>query len=199
MSQYRFSFRATIHVLVINFLYMKNWIIGIVIAAVVLGGGYYLMNAGSLSIGDKSGDLMEKGAVFTGSWNDLVTRGGNYACEINTVGTAEATAGMVYVSGTNVRGDFTSVVSGKSVTSSMLKMGDTFYVWGGGMEQGIMMPASAMTGSSAQGTNQGSGIQADHSYDWNCSTKGADASKFVKPAGIEFMDMSAMMHGAGAR
>lgn len=198
---------------------MMNWIIGLVIAVlVVVGGGYYLMSGGSYSMGEKqvvgeAGDMMEQeadavagdkstpklaegAAKFSGSFFDLATRGGNYACDISSTGTNNDTTGTVFVSGTNVRGDFTSATGGTTVVSHMLKLGDTVYVWGGGMEQGIMMKATAMEGQGSAST-QGQGVSGTQDYSWNCRAVGTDASKFTKP-NIQFMDLEAMMQGMGS-
>lgn len=196
---------------------MTNWIIGAVIAAVVVvGGGLYLMNAGSLSMTEDAAsgtmlageDVSENGMVggdavapkattgaFTGSFFDLATRGGNYKCDVQSSGTTANTMGSVYVSGTNLRGDFTSLTSGKTVESHMIKNGDTMYVWGAGMSQGIMMKATEME-SNSSGATQGSGVSGTQSYNWNCAATGVDASTFVKPSDIEFMDVAAMMQGS---
>ena len=180
-----------------------NWIIGIVIGAiVVLGGGYYVMSSGSLSMSDKTPtgsstareDQYAKatGVAFAGSWNDLVARGGNYKCDINHMGTNDTTTGTVYISGTSLRGDFSSDTKAGVIASHMLKISDTMYVWGDAMKQGVMMKATAMQGSSASAT-QGAGVSQDQSYDWSCSATGAEASMFVKPSNIDFLDVSVMM------
>ena len=198
-----------------------NLIVGLIVAAiVVVGGGYLLMSSGSLSMesvtqvvaqdgvgdaGEQEADavadkatpkLAESAASFTGSWNDLVKRGGNYACEINHQGANDSTTGMVYVSGTSVRGTFYSNTSAGAVTSNMLKKGDTVYVWTSAYPTGFVMKATAM-GDSAQTGTSGQGVDANQSYNWNCSAVGADASQFALPSGIEFMDLSEMMQGGG--
>jgi hypothetical protein len=198
---------------------MMQWIIGLVLAVVlVVGGGYYSMSGGytmsedvpTIAVGEPSpeGDtvakeydkatpkLAEKAAAFTGSFFDLATRGGTYTCTISSSGTNNSSTGTVYVSGTNVRGDFISTTAGKTVDSSMLKLDDKVYVWGGGMTQGIVMDAAlTATGSDAPAMS-GSGSEMKQEYGWDCTATGADASKFVKPSNIEFMDLGAMMGGA---
>lgn len=153
-----------------------------------------------VSTGQSSGKatpkLAESAASFTGSWNDLVKRGGNYACEINHQSANDSTTGMVYVSGTDVRGTFYSNTSTGAVTSNMLKKGDTVYVWTNAYPTGFVMKATAM-GGSAQTDTSGQGVDANQSYNWNCSAIGADASQFAIPTGIEFMDLSEMMQGGG--
>ena len=201
-----------------------NWIIGLVIAAVVVvGGGYVLMSGGysmeeggvTVATGDVTGDgaedtaaakemdkstpkLMEK-VSFTGSWMDLVKRGGTYVCEVDHSSAVDVSSGMVYVSGTDVRGDFTSKTAAGTVTSSMLKKGDMVYVWGGGMPQGVKMQATMMEGSAGASTGtSGQVVDAKQEYGWNCTPTTPDASKFALPKGIEFMDVSAMMQGMGS-
>lgn len=197
---------------------MMHWIIGVIIAAVVvLGGGYYVMNSGSLSMSEESTvddpaeqqadsvaadkatpKLAEKAVAFSGSFFDLATRSGNYACTISSSGPANGTKGTVYVSGTNVRGDFTTVAAGKTVDSHMLKLDNKVYVWGGGMEQGMVMDATTMSGTGSDPAMTGSGKEMQQEYGWNCVATGSDASKFVKPTNIEFMDLGAMMQGMGS-
>lgn len=210
--------RGSIVVLHVTICNMMNWIIGAVIAAVVIvGGGLYLMNSGSLSMtedaaggtmlaGEESSDNGMVGGdavapkattgAFTGSFFDLAARGGNYKCDVQSSGTTAHTMGSVYVSGTNLRGDFTSLVSGKTVESHMIKNGDQMYIWGGGLEQGIMMKASSMQSGSASTATQGAGVSGTQSYGWNCAATGVDASKFAAPSDIEFMDVAAMMQGS---
>lgn len=192
---------------------MTNWISGLVLAAVVVvGGGYYVMNSGSLSVtqtedvaeqeADAVADkvtpkLAESALSFSGSWNDLAKRGGNYVCEVNHSSKLDISSGTVYVSGTSVRGEFVSQTSVGAVASHMLKVDNKVYVWGGGMEQGIMMQASAMEGQGSTQTS-GQGVRANQKYDWACRATGTDASKFVVPTNIEFVDLSAMMQGVGS-
>lgn len=202
---------------------MTNWIIGLVIAVVVVvGGGYVLMSGGysmeeggvTVATGDVTGDgaedttaakemdkstpkLMEK-VSFTGSWMDLVKRGGTYVCEVDHSSAVDISSGMVYVSGTDVRGDFTSKTAAGTVQSSMLKKGDTVYVWGGGMEQGVMMKATMMEGTAAGAPTTGDVVDMKQEYGWNCTSAAPDASMFALPAGIEFMDLGAMMQGMGS-
>lgn len=203
-----------------------NWIIGLVIAAVVVvGGGYVLMSGGysmeeggvTVATGDVTGDgtgdaaeqeadavadgkstpkLLEK-VSFTGSWMDLVKRGGTYVCEVDHKSAVDVSSGTVYVSGTDVRGDFTSKTAAGTVTSSMLKKGDMVYVWGGGMPQGLKMPATMSEGSASTQTS-GNAVDMKQEYGWNCTPTAPDASKFALPKGIEFMDVSAMMQGMGS-
>lgn len=198
---------------------MMNWIIGLIIAAVVVvGGGYAYMQSTSsteggvaIATGDVTGDGVEDTAKvtdkstpklmesipFSGSWNDLVKRGGTYVCEVNHSSAVDISSGSVYVSGTDVRGAFTSKTAAGVVESNMLKKGDMVYVWGGGMPQGLMMKASAMEGQSSTGTT-GDVVDQNQKYDWNCNATAPDATMFALPAGIEFMDLSAMMQGMGS-
>jgi hypothetical protein len=195
-------------------------IIALVIAAVVVvGGGYFVMNSGGyvlkddtaasgtmLAGSDKSDNGMVGGdaaaplqkattGAFTGSFFDLATRGGNYKCMVESNGTAVGTTGTVYVSGTDLRGDFNSLVNGKAVESHMLKKADQIYVWSSLMPQGVTMKAVAMEGQGGAAT-QGSGVTGTQSYAWNCAATGTDASMFALPGGIKFMDVSAMMGGS---
>jgi len=225
---------------------MMNWIIGLVVAAVVVvGGGYVLMSGGysmedggvTVATGDVTGDGSDdaaeqeadavadkktkpsdissysfgasqtgtmggtggKAAPFTGSWMDLVKRGGTYVCEVDHSSAVDISSGSVYVSGTDVRGDFTSKTASGVVESSMLKKGDTVYVWGGGMPQGVKMQATMMESSTGAPTGtSGQAVDMKQEYGWNCTATTPDASKFTLPKGIEFMDLAQMMQGMGS-
>lgn len=173
-------------------------IIGIVIAAVVvLGGGYYVMTSPASTTGEEQGKLSADNAAFSGSFFDLAARGGNYKCDISSTGTDNSTTGTSYIDGGNLRGDFVTVIGGKSTETHMLKVGDDIYMWSDAMPQGIKMKAAA---AATQGTNptldsQVSGMSGTQSYGWNCSAVGSDASRFEVPTDITFTDMEAMMQG----
>lgn len=152
---------------------------------------------GSYQGDPKSGAGKMASGSFTGSWNDLVKRGGNYMCTINSAGANDVTSGTVYVSGTDLRGEFVSKTAAGQVTSNMLKKGDMMYVWSSAYPQGFMMKADAPASQTSSTATQGQGVDQGQSYDWNCSATGVDASKFVKPANIEFMDLEALKSGAG--
>ena len=176
-----------------------NHIIGVVVVAlIVIGGGYYLMSGG-YSVGDSmmaGGDAQGKMAsgAFSGSWKELATRGGNYACDINQTAQNTNTTGTVYVMGNKLRGEFITKSTNGTDTSYMLKDADTIYIWSSAMPQGISMKASAMEGSGSAPT-QGEVENQNLEYDWNCRATGSDAAMFMKPTDIEFVDMELMMTG----
>lgn len=200
---------------------MSNWIIGFVIAGVVVvGGSYALMpslysldeGGATVATGDVTGDgtdnaaakvmdkstpkLMEK-VGFRGSWTDLVQRGGTYTCTFDSASAVSASTGVVYVSGTDVRGDFTSQTAAGTVVSSMLKKSDMVYVWGAGMPQGIKMQATMME-QGAGAPMQNDVVDARKAYSWECSPTAGDPSVFAVPTNITFMDIAKMMEGMGA-
>lgn len=185
-----------------------HWILGVVIAAVVVvGGGYYAMHGGYTMSNEptqKQAEAQNEAAqklasgAFTGSWNDLVQRGGNYTCEITQDSAVASTGGTVYVSGTDVRGEFSSVTPAGTVQSFMLKKADMMYVWGGGMPQGIIMKVDAQPAQAATTGTSGEGVDQNQSYSWNCSATGVNAASFELPPDVKFMDMAQMMQGMGS-
>ena len=172
-------------------------IVAIVLAAVIIigGGAYFAMQPGSASpMGEPQGKLSAEQGGYTGSFFDLATRGGNYKCEVATSGTNNVSSGTVYVSGTDLRGDFDTTANGATIKSHMLKKGDDIYVWSDAMAQGVQMKATAaMQGGNTEASGQG--VDGNQSYDWNCSATGVEASTFVVPASVKFMDIGAMMEG----
>lgn len=187
----------------------KNIILWALGAVLVIGGGYLLLNGGSSQGSEKwsFGSSQTTGApdpkydtpgkaAFTGSWNDLVTRGGEYTCAIETNGATADSSGTVFVSGANLYGAFVSKTAAGTITSHMLKNGETMYMWSDAYPQGIKTKATTAPGSSSTQTS-GQGISQSQSYSWNCVPGAGDDSHFVPPQNIKFMDLDALKGGQG--
>lgn len=171
-----------------------NLILGIVAAiAVIGGGGYYVMNMSeSAEGGDSNAESAEAGA-FQGSMTALMERGGNWKCTVDaeaSTGAGQAvSSGVVYVSGDKVRADFTSTVEGYgNVDSHMIADGTNVYTWTSMMAQGIKTRMTAMGSGGAQ--TSGQGFDANQSYSYDCDMTTADASLFVVPKSVTFMDLN---------
>ncbi len=172
------------------------WILG---AVVVIGGGYYYYThsheAGTAASGSTASSTAQeegsqKSGSFTGSVADLSARGGDWSCVIKAQsdnGSAQAgTVGTIYVSGHNVRGDFSTNVSGYGVVQShMIADGTNVYTWSSAMPFGIK---SAMTASSQSGSSatSGQGASANQSYSYDCTPAQSDASLYAPPSNITF-------------
>lgn len=142
---------------------------------------------------------MEGSRAFSGSWTDLMALGGAYTCDIDTTSNTGAgsvqTTGTVYVAGSDLRGDFSSMVGGKMEETHMIRVGQESWVWSTAMPQGIkMMVKDSVKSGDAVGTS-GQGFNENTSYEWDCDPWTRDSSKFSPPSNVQFMDMEAMMQG----
>lgn len=174
------------------------WVLG---AVLVAGGGYYYVShrssmpeAGTVSQGATASSTGEAGAqqggAFSGSIADLSARGGDWSCVIKAqsdTGSAQAgTVGTVYVSGHNVRGDFSTNAPGYGVVEShMIADGTNVYTWSSAMPFGIKTAMTASSQSGSQATS-GQGASANQSYAYDCTPAQSDASLYAPPANVTF-------------
>lgn len=124
--------------------------------------------------------------TFTGSLSELAARGGTSQCTFSSDANGIATNGTVYVSGANIRGDFTTAVpSFGTVESHMIADGTTVHTWSSMMNTGFSMPQTQ-----AQATEniemQGQSMDLQQSYSYSCVPWIPDASKFELPSEITF-------------
>lgn len=156
-------------------------VIGIAVI-VVLGAGTWLLMGKSEEGGKFAGETVSG----SGSFSDFYTRSGSWKCAVRTETQGVTSEGVVYVSDGKIRADFDSTVSGNEVTSFMIHDGTSIYTWSSLQAQGVRM--DAMKGEESNG-EAGAGPQGD--VDYECAPWAADATVFVPPATIEFMELGA--------
>lgn len=124
---------------------------------------------------------------------DIMKNGKTTQCTFNYEtdkgGTSE---GKFYISGNNMRGDINSITStGKATNVSMVKNGDTTYIWGDSLPMGVKMTLSMDDTLKNDQVNQY--LNVNQKGDFKCTSWTADSAKFVAPTNIKFTDMSSMM------
>lgn len=168
-------------------------LIYIVVAVVVGGGAYYAVTKDTPKIEEKDGPN-ENSSTNT-SLKALLNRGGNYICTFSSVVSNSESTGTVYISGTNMRGDFSSKTSVGVIASHMIRKGDSMYVWSdASATQGVMMTMTDFYKPQANAQTQGS-VNADANLDYKCENWSVDQSKFTLPSAVNFVDIQAMMKG----
>ncbi len=183
-------------------MYMNTKIIGLIaIAAVVAIGGFFLLSGSKdepseeMATNTLQDTAEEEGTDFTGSLFDLARRGGDWKCTIDVradmSSSATAVSGVVYVSGNNVRADFTTTVpSVGEMTSYMIADDTSVYSWSSMTPQGVKVARDmAEESSSSPEDMSGGGVSADQSYGYNCMPTTVDAALFVPPTDVSFMSM----------
>jgi hypothetical protein len=123
----------------------------------------------------------------------LMSLGQNLRCTFNTNSTTGAsTNGTVYISKGNVRGDFTvKAKDGKQDQMSIIRVGDTNYIWGSALPTGIKMTLALDKLTSGAQTSQYSTVNQKTNY--NCMPWSVDPSLFTPPASVKFTDMTGLM------
>jgi hypothetical protein len=123
---------------------------------------------------------------------DFIKKGGAYKCTVNQYVQNVETKGTVYISGGDLRGEFSSTVAGMNFTSTFIRKDDYTYTWtsampGKGFKVKTQASAEANTDAKASGTYS---WNAEQIGDYNCEVWATDASKFVLPAGVTFSDVN---------
>ena len=157
-------------------------IVGIAVI-VVLGAGAWLLMGKSEEGGKFAGETVSG----SGKFSDFYTRSGSWKCDVRTETQGVTSEGVVYVSDGKIRADFDSTVSGNEVTSFMIHDGTSVYTWSSLQSQGVRMDVTE--GEEVDGEAAGTGPQGDVEY--NCAPWAADATVFIPPATIEFMELGA--------
>jgi hypothetical protein len=130
------------------------------------------------------------------SMKDLLAKGGSQKCTFANTAAGTESSGVIYLASGRMRGDFTDKASGGQVVEShMIVDGQTTYIWGNQMPQGVKMSSDATT---AQGGQTGSGFDVDQALNYKCESWSANQGQFSLPSGITFMDLSAALPGVGA-
>ena len=156
-------------------------IVGIAVI-VVLGAGAWLFMGKS----EKGGEFAGESVSGSGSFSDFYTRTGSWKCDLRTETEGVTSEGVVYVSDGKIRADFNSTVSGNDVTSFMIHDGTSIYTWSSLQSQGVRM--DVVEGEEGSG-EMSAGPEGN--VDYECAPWAADATVFVPPATIEFMELGA--------
>jgi hypothetical protein len=138
------------------------------------------------------------------SFFDLLGKAGAQKCAVTQSSTLNKSSGTFYSSNGKGRGDFESTIlsgAGKGMVtrSSMIMDGDVVYMWDPATKKGMKIATSDMKNpaptNGSQAMTNDVAEQFKQSYDYNCESWKADATLFVPPKDVEFMDMAEMMKG----
>lgn len=126
-------------------------------------------------------------AEFRGSLATLIARGGNYKCAFKQDTEVGSSVGTVYISGNEMRGDFSSLVTAANMTveSHMISDGEYMYTWSDVMPTGmkVKIDATATAPSSSQG------FDANQELDYKCDLWTRDGTVFKLPEGTTFTEI----------
>lgn len=169
----------------------------VAILVLLLGGGVLLYFKGNKPNTTASVTPTPKPTVEAmtnqSSLMDLLNLGKTQKCTFDYKASNNSeTKGTVYLSGDKMRGDFNiATTSNTKGDMSMIRSGDTSYMWGSLLPGGIKMTVSAK--DLASNTQAKQYVDANQKVDYKCGTWIVDSSVFTPPANIKFTDYSSLM------
>ncbi len=174
-----------------------NLLIGLVVGAVVVGGGYFLIAKRDMPLPfpnqpvaenqekiESKAETQAQEGKFNGSLAELAARGGSWKCTVDITTAQSVSSGITYSSGGKVRGDFTTKVQGYgNVESHMITDGTDVYTWTSVTPQGFKTKMST-PGETA--VTSGQAVNTNQPYTYDCESWTTDVSVFVIPSDITF-------------
>ena len=121
-----------------------------------------------------------------GSIKNLLAAGKNQTCTIKYPVGEQMGEGTVYVSGKNLRGDFTITSAEKTFDSHMIQDETYMYSWSSLSPQGVKMKIAELEKVQASPTAES--VDLNQEVDVNCSSWSVDSGKFTPPADVNFME-----------
>lgn len=179
---------------------MNNKIIASILGVVlVLGGVYFLMGRGSdnmetpnsIAVGEPNPNVPQtETSNKKMSFGAFLKQGGSYVCTVTQNMNGTESKGTVYVDGENLRGTFTTSVSGINMSSEFLSTGGYMYSWSSQMPgKGFKFPMNKETvGNTSVNTSSQYSWNSDMVGDYDCDAWSGDKSKFSVPSGISFTE-----------
>lgn len=160
-----------------------------VVAAIIVVGGVYWFMAGKGAVPAGAGAPADApapaAAQGASSLADIMRAGSDTECTVSTETAQGSASGTVYVSGQDIRGDFSMQAAGKTMHSSFIRTGGMMYMWTDMFPQGFKSPAKADEDPIAA-MNNGTVPEGTR---YECHGWSRDASKFTLPAGVTFQEM----------
>ncbi len=172
-------------------------------AVVVVAGGAFLISRNSSHTSPT--DLVPSNATTTAAaadasasasgagkkipFSELVKQGGAYSCTVHQYVANTDTQGSVYISGGNMRGEFSTAVQGMTIGTSFIVRDGYSYTWSSlaptrGFK--VAVAKSAAQGDSSAPASGTFSFNADQIGDYNCVAWTPDASKFAIPSSVTF-------------
>lgn len=182
--------------------------LGVLIVLVLSGLGIFLLlrktktaNLQPVVNQEKNGEEIMAPEVneTTGSGNifDLIKLGKVAKCTYSYDADKSKLSGVTYISGKNMRGDFTmKLADGQDIESHIISDGEWLFSWSSAMPQGFRMKVSDQESKSIDSSTQNTNaLDLNKSFDYKCSAWLVDSSKFEVPTDVTFADFSEMMKG----
>ncbi len=170
---------------------MNKTLISVAVLAVVIIGGYFIIKGkkpeeampvvnSETTTSDQTAQTGEKKVAFS----EFIKNGGSYKCDVKQAMSDFDNSGTVYISGANVRGDFSTIAEGKPMKTSFITKDGFSYTWSPDLPNtGFKIKLSNESGANAPTWPSQIG-------DYNCVAWTADSSMFTVPANITFKEVA---------
>lgn len=159
-----------------------------VILIVAAGGAYFMFGRGQKAPETPTTAVeTQEESSSKSSIAGLLASGKNQTCTVNYPAGDQITTGTVYISGKNVRGDFSSTVEAQNIEYHMITDGEFLYSWSSTLPQGIKIKIDPTQPSPSPAAGQ---VDLNTEVDVKCSSWSVDNSKFTPPADVTFREIS---------
>ena len=165
--------------------------ITLLIALIVLGGGYFLYSSKESKVVNESlitNESPEKDSLVRTSVQELLANNRKTECVFNLDDEERKISGKLYIDGVKMRGDYTtSDPELGDVEGSVIRDNRFLYVWGESLgETGTKLRVEQAAEDAIDNF-----VSTDEMIDFDCSFWFVNERLFVPPAEIEFIDISA--------
>lgn len=185
---------------------MKNIIIGILIV-LALGAGWYYWSTNqnettttetTTQEDTTSEDTTTEESDSSNNLMSLLQSGENQMCTYSVEQNGNTISGVIYMSGENMRNNYELTGESEEIMGSMIKQGDTMYIWGPSVPQGIKMTfdleqLQAQAEANPEQPQSTTPFDVTQDMEYSCDPWNVDETQFMPPANITFTDMSTMM------
>ncbi len=170
----------------------KTW--GIVAGViVVLVAGYLIFSGGKADENKYTEDLeKEEQTAKKMAFSEFVKKGESSKCEVKQYVGDMTSKGTVYIDGERIRGDFSTIIDGKTMTSSFILRDGNSYTWSSALpSMGFIVKVdNGVRGDEGESMSATYNWNAEQIGDYNCEPWVADQSMFALPRGVTFSEVN---------
>jgi len=173
---------------------MSKTMIGVIVAIVVIVGGYFIYNAnkGGTDVSDTTSDVTSSAQTSTdkAALAELIKKGGTLTCTITQNVNNTKVTGTMFMGSGMMRGEYTTKVQNVNIDSNFIVRDGFTYTWSSMTPNAGFKVAIPAVGSTASTANTSS-FDVSQVEDYKCEAWTLDASKFTLPAGVTFTQTGA--------
>ncbi len=160
---------------------------------VLLVAGYLVFSGGKADENKGTEDLTkeEQGGKKM-AFSEFVKKGESSKCEVKQYVSDMTSKGTVYIDGDRIRGDFSTIVDGKTMISSFIMRDGNSYSWSSALpSMGFIVKVDNGAGSDANANANGAySWNAEQIGDYDCEPWVADPSIFALPREVTFREVN---------